>query len=387
MITVAHVMGTYLAQSETFIWQYLHRLDHADPVIIAKSFENLHQFPLPRAKLYATYGPRLTRLWVIDNWYRRILRNPLGYVKKIINKENVDIVHAHFGDLSTSYLPVAISLKIPFITNFYGRDLSSKHIIDRNRSSYDWLFKKGTLFLVEGPCMTEKLVSLGCPREKILIQRIALDLSLYDFKKRTWDEKRPIRLLFVGRLVEKKGLEFALRALARIRNEYPFQFRIIGAGPLEESLQSLATSLGFKGETSWLGVQTHKRVIQELQSCDALIQPSVTARNGDSEGGAPTIILEAQACGVPVISTTHADIPYITSPNESALLSSERDIEGLANNISHLFASSQVWSGMGEKGREHVEKFHDVGKEVVALENLYKNLTKRNHRISDQCQK
>lgn len=372
MIKVAHIMHSYLRQSETFIWQYLHRLQRVTPVIIAKSLENLDQFSVPGASLYQTSGPRFTRLWIIDNWYRRMLKKPLGYTKKIIQKENADVIHAHFGTIGSTFLPLSLSLNIPLATSFYGFDLSMKDVIERNEVVYQQLFVNGTYFLVEGPFMKQKLTSLGCPEEKIIIQRIALDLEQYKFRRRAWDGKRPIRLLFVGRFVEKKGLEYALRALAKVKNIFPFLFNIIGYGPLEEELRSLASALGFKNEINWLGGQSHEKVIEELYSCDSLLQPSVTARNGDSEGGAPTIILEAQACGVPVISTSHADIPYITYPKESALLSPERDVDGLANNIRSLFDHSELWHHMGRKGREHIEKFHDVVKEVVALEAIYK---------------
>jgi colanic acid/amylovoran biosynthesis glycosyltransferase len=290
-----------------------------------------------------------------------------------MRKEGVRVIHTHFGHIACQYLPVALSLELPLITTFYGFDVSVKEVLRSKQSEYTQLFRQGTCFLVEGPHMRDKLISLGCPEEKTFIQRIALDLKQYAFKTRSWDKRRSIRLLFVGRLTEKKGLEYALRALAKIRKKYPIQFRIIGAGALEGNLHSLATNLGFGNEVFWYGILPHKKVIEELQCCDILIQPSVTARNGDSEGGAPTIILEAQACGVPVISTTHADIPYITCPDESALLSSERDIDGLANNVRHLSNNSEIWSHMGKKGREHIERFHNVEREVVALENIYKD--------------
>lgn len=112
---------------------------------------------------------------------------------------------------------MSLSLNIPIITNFYGYDLSIKEVIEQNRDAYLELFEKGNHFLVEGPNMMEKLISLGCPEEKISIQRIAIDLQNYNFKQRSWDGSKPIRLLFVGRFVEKKGLEFALRALAKIK--------------------------------------------------------------------------------------------------------------------------------------------------------------------------
>lgn len=135
----------------------------------------------------------------------------------------------------------------------------------------------------------------------------------------------------------------------------------------------MAFTLGFTDEIVWLGVQPHRRVIEEFQACDILIQLSVTARNSDSEGGAPTIILEAQACGIPVVSTAHADIPYVTRRNDTALLSPERDVDSLADNMGYLFENPHLWPVMGLKGRKHIAKYHDVIKEVRALENIYTN--------------
>lgn len=371
MIKVAHVMRSYLSQSETFIWQYLHMFESVYPIVIAEFLENLDQFVLPRGKLYPTSGPRLSRLWFIDNLYRRVLKRLPKYMERIMRNEGIQVLHAHFGQIGCICLPVSLSLDIPIITNFYGQDLSVKEIISQNKRAYRKLFIKGNHFLVEGPSMHAKLISLGCPEQKISTQRIAIDAEQYKFKTRSWDRKRPIRLLFVGRFVEKKGLEYALRALAKIKMEYSFQFRIIGGGELEENLRSLSLELGLTKQIEWLGMQSHQRVIEELQLCDILMQPSVTAKNGDSEGGAPTIILEAQACGVPVIATTHADIPYITRQNDSALLSPERDVDNLVDNIRYLFENPQIWPEMGKKGRQHIENFHDVRKEVGALEKIY----------------
>lgn len=375
-IVIAHVMYSYLTQSETFIWQYLHNFRRVTPVIIAKKLENLDQFPITNGHIRPIYGRMGLISWFIDIWYRRVLKMPFSHIpfrriERIIHKEKIRLIHAHFGPLGCACLPLSHS--VPLITNFYGYDLFVKDVVENYHDAYMELFKKGWHFLVEGPHMRNRVISLGCPKEKISIQRIALHLVNYKFKPRIWDGKRPIRLLFVGRFVEKKGLEYAIRALGKIKRGYCFQFRIIGGGSLEERLHALSSNLGLSEKIVWLGIQAHRRVIEEIQSCDILIQPSVTAHNGDSEGGAPTIILEAQACGLPVISTTHADIPYIVCPNESALLSPERDVNSLANNISHLLDNSESWHRMGKIGREHVEKFHDIRKEVIALENIYKD--------------
>jgi colanic acid/amylovoran biosynthesis glycosyltransferase len=375
MINVAHVMPTYLGQPETFIWQYLHRFKKTYPVVITRSVQNLDQFPLARGKIVPVSGKRLSRPWFLDNWYRRVLKRPLGYVEKIIRKEGAHLIHAHYGPVGCELLPILSSIKVPLITNFYGYDLSVDRVLDNNKKEYQELFKKGTYFLVEGPCMRERLVSLGCPEEKILLQRIALDLDNYDFKPSKKKQANLTRFLFVGRFVEKKGLEYALRALAKLKGDFQFEVRIIGDGKIEERMHQLELELGFTKQINWLGVQTHHKVIQELHACDILIQPSVTASDGDSEGGAPTIILEAQACGVPVISTTHADIPYITCSEKSALLSPERDVENLYNNILYLLKNPEIWPEIGKNGRKHVQNHHDVKKEVSTLERIYENCT------------
>lgn len=371
MIKIAHVMRIYLEQPETFIWQYIHNFTRVTPIVIARRTMNLDQFPVTNGVISPTYGPKLSFPWIMDNLHRRIFHDPFGYAASIIKRRNVKAIHAHFGPLGFSYLPLSLSLKIPLIINFYGYDLSRNDIISENRTAYAELFEHAARFLVEGPAMRKKLTAIGCPDGKISIQRIAINLENYKFKVRSWDSKRPVRLLFVGRFVEKKGLEFALRALARIKKDFVFRFRIIGGGELEEELHLLATSLGFDKEIEWIGMRTHRNVIEEINYCDILVQPSVTARNGDSEGGAPTIILEAQACGVPVIATTHADIPYITVNSKSALLSPERDVEHLERNIRYLLNTSSVWAEMGTLGRKHVECYHDVKKEVISLEDLY----------------
>lgn len=372
MSNVAEVMHWYLGQSETFIWQYLANFRQFTPIVLAPNLLNLDQFPLNHGQIIPLYGPRGSWPWLIDNWYRRVVRRPQGYAEKIIRRKDIGLIHAHFAPMGFTYLPLSLDMDIPLITSFYGYDLSVEDFLRDHKGDYYELFSKGRVFLVEGPCMQARLASVGCPEEKIIIQRIAINLANYKLLNRSWETSRPIRLLFVGRFVEKKGLEYALRALTHLRDRYSFRLRIIGDGELREELTSLASHLGISAEIVWLGIQPHSTVIQELQLCDILLQPSVTAVNGDSEGGAPTIILEAQACGLPVISTTHADIPYVTCQNESALLSPERDLDSLTENIRYLFENPEIWPKMGRAGRKHVENFHDVRKETVALENIYK---------------
>ena len=115
-------------------------------------------------------------------------------------------------------------------------------------------------------------------------------------------------------------------------------------------------------------------MIEEMDAADIFIHPSVTAANGDSEGGAPTTILEAQVCGLPVVSTTHADIPSIVVPGESAMLAPERDVVTLGNYLCTLLSEPERWAEMGMLGRSFVERYHNVATEIGPLEERYYTL-------------
>ena len=112
----------------------------------------------------------------------------------------------------------------------------------------------------------------------------------------------------------------------------------------------------------------------KLDRAHVFVQPSLTAPDGDSEGGAPTTLLEAQACGLPVLTTRHADIPEVVREDDSALLSEEEDVGGLAANISLLASGPERWASMGRAGRAHVEARHDVRRLATDLEILYATL-------------
>jgi colanic acid/amylovoran biosynthesis glycosyltransferase len=128
------------------------------------------------------------------------------------------------------------------------------------------------------------------------------------------------------------------------------------------------------GYAKLLGFLNYTEYLNEIQKADIFIHPSVTASDGDSEGGAPTSILEAQAMGMPIISTTHADIPNIVVSGKSALLSPERNSKELANDINYLLDNQNLWGEMGKIGREFVQKYHNINQEIVSLEEHYKGL-------------
>ncbi len=378
---VAHLHSSFFAKPETFIYHYISNLRRLHPICLAWKLANLDQFPFPREDLYCLKFNRYTPKWFYYGIIKKYLDRDL-LIERIIKERNAKLIHAHFGQSGVYALKIKKALGVPLITTFYGYDLSRQSTIKKFIKEYKFLFQEGELFIVEGPSMKSKLVSLGCPREKIQIQRIAISLDRIQFRVRK--PKKPnekVILIFAGRFVEKKGLVYALKAIEQVRKKHKnFEFRILGDGPLKPVLEEFIKNNNMESYVKMLGFLTYENYLSEMQTADIFVHPSVTASDGDSEGGAPTTILEAQAMGMPVVSSYHADIPNIVVPDKSALLSEEKDMETLSQNIIYLLENQKVWEQMGHIGRKFVESHHDIKKAVGALEDKYDSLLK-NHKI------
>jgi colanic acid/amylovoran biosynthesis glycosyltransferase len=185
----------------------------------------------------------------------------------------------------------------------------------------------------------------------------------------------PVKVLFCGRFVEKKGLLQALAAIKKLGlRSSDLQFIIIGDGELREQILDYVRSNQLENVVVFLGMRSHDQVIEEMEGCDILFQPSMTAENGDSEGGAPTVLLEAQAAGVPIVSTRHADIPEVVLDGESALLAREADVDDIAAVLETMLDSGHRWAEMGRTGRAWVESCHDIKVVTSQLEEIYQSL-------------
>lgn len=372
---VAHLHHVFFEKSETFIHQTVTSLRRYHPILLAWEYRNLELFPFPAGDRYTLSSSRYSPSWWVEAFARRLEKREIRG-EKILYRRQAQLIHAHFGPSGVLAIRLARITSLPLVTTFYGNDMSQLGRDPFWRECYQVLFTLGHLFLVEGPHMRDRLVELGCSTGKIEIQRIAIPLANLPFRQRfPKKDGGKVIVIFSGRFVEKKGLLRALQALREVRRTHSdFEFRIIGDGPLKPEIEHEIRDNGMSPYVRLLGFLNYKDYLEQMANADLFLHPSVTAADGDSEGGAPTTILEAQALGLPVISTRHADIPYVVVPGESALLSDERDIAGLAANIIRLLTDQQCWPRMGAAGRHHVETFHDVRKEIPRLESLYAGL-------------
>jgi colanic acid/amylovoran biosynthesis glycosyltransferase len=374
---VAHIKHTFFEGSETFIYNYISHLKTYQPICLAWKFDNIKQFPFPEEDSYILSLDRHSLAWLYNRVYKRFsgIDTPL---KNIFRDRAIKLIHAHFGPHGVYALNIKKMFNIPLVTSFYGYDLSNHSTIKEWKRGYEVLFREGDVFLVEGPCMKSKLTALGCPEEKIEIQRLGIPLDQIDFiPRQPKKDKEKTILVFSGRFVEKKGIIYALMATRELIKTFTnFELHLIGDGPLRQEIKEFIRTNNMDHYVKLSGFLSYSDYLKEMQHGDIFVHPSITASDGETEGGAPMVILEAQAMGMPVASTLHADIPNIVVPGKSALLSEEGDYTTLAENIAYLLKNQEAWHEMGQAGRMFVDTYHNIEKEIEALEKKYDNVLK-----------
>jgi len=304
---------------------------------------------------------------------RALSLNLLYWLIPFLGKK-FDIIHCHFGPNGI----IGIYLKDKeigdrIITTFYGYDVSS-FISGNGGSIYKDLFLNGSLFLPICDYFKRKLIDIGCDERKIIIHRIGVDFKKFKFSERKIRPKEPVKILTIARLVGKKGHKYAIRAIAKIIREHNnIQYIIAGDGPLRGELESLVSELGIKNHVKFLGVVNQDECLRLYSEVHIFLLHSVTSDDGDQEG-TPVVLMEAQAVGLPAISTFHSGIPEVVIDGKSGFLVPEKDVNALVEKVEYLIEHPEVWPEMGRYGREFVEKRYDIKKLNQQLVEIYQNL-------------
>jgi colanic acid/amylovoran biosynthesis glycosyltransferase len=426
--TVGHVNYSFFHSTQSFIYHYLVALRRFRSICLTRSPESgairsdvpadlegdLYPYEPGRGsraplwsgglsvrRLMTRLPPRLAEP-VLDFVNRRIaprLRPDadagtyLDWAEGVLRQRDARIIHAYFGPVAWRALELRRRLGTPLVVTFLGDDVAPSVApwwwwwIQDGSETPDWparlreLFAEGDLFLAEGPHLRQQLIEYGCPPEKAQLQRMALPLDGLPFRARGPRPDGKAVIVFAGRFCEQKGVLYALEAVNELRREgRNVEFRLAGDetmtdGSYAARVYSYIRANGLQDCVRPLGWQNNDACLREMRDGDIFLHPSVVDDEGRSEGGAPTSILEAQALGMPVVSTLHCDIPYVTRPGESALLAPERDSGALAEALRTLLDDPGRWEEMGRAGRRHIEERHDITREAEQLEQKYLALT------------
>jgi colanic acid/amylovoran biosynthesis glycosyltransferase len=291
-----------------------------------------------------------------------------------LEKGPFDIVHCQFGTLGMTAVTLrqlgAVNCRI--VTSIRGSDITVS--LPRRKEVIKELFREGDLFLPVSHSLKEHLVRAGCSEEKIIVHHSGIDCSRFMFFERSVAAGEPVRMLTIGRLVEKKGVAFAIEAIARLISEgRRVSYTVIGDGELRNELGEMIQRQGLTEHVRLVGWKTREQVSAFLEEAHILVAPSVTSAEGDQEG-IPNVLKEGMASGLPVVTTLHSGIPELVVNGISGFTVPERDVESLAASLRYLIEHPELWPAMGRSGRSMVEKHFDIEKLIDELVEIYRRL-------------
>lgn len=297
----------------------------------------------------ARYRPLLRR-WSGRLWDKLSTAIDVAHAYKL---QKADVIVAHFG---TNGFRVARVMKrgrisAPLVTIFHGRDVGEP-MHDNTLDRYKVVFEKGVLQLPVNAFFRDALIDVGAPPEQVVVHHMGVRPGEIEYRWRSW-EQDTLSFISVCRLTEKKGIEYALRALAGLPRR-DWIYSVIGGGELLEELKGLAADLGIADRVAFLGPRPHAEVKQRLRDAHVFVLPSVSARDGDLEG-IPVALMEAMAAGLTVLSTYHSGIPELIEDEKTGFLAPERDVAALAGKLAWIAENPRLCEPIALAAREKIE--------------------------------
>lgn len=327
------------------------------------------------------------------NWYKNpllLLRSlnffkhgKLAYSLKLlykvipfVDKKQYDIIHCQFGTYALQgmfFRNIGALKGSTLISSFRGYDISW-YIQQYGEQVYNELFSLGDFFLPNCKYFKRRLLNLGCDEKKVVVHGSGIDCSRFIFKPRYLNSDGTVQITTIGRLVEKKGIEYSIRAVAKLIKVSPnIEYKIIGDGELREKLQQLIQELDVSHKVKLLGGKQQREIVEILNKSHIFIATSVTAKDGNQDAPVNTL-KEAMAMGLPVIGTQHGGIPELVEDGISGFLVPERNVDAIAEKLSYLIKHPEIWPRMGQAGRAYVEKHYDTNKLNDQLVEIYQRL-------------
>lgn len=281
--------------------------------------------------------------------------------RKLIKKLDVELIHSHWviPQGTIAYLMKRF-YGIPYITSIHGGDIyplsrELVHLLRRisvNNSLCTTINSTSTLKEVE------KIKNID--KSKLLVLPMGVDMSMFkqsDFsklKKRFGNNKI---ILFVGRLVERKGVQYLIRALKIALNKNPNTILLIaGKGEYEDNLKELVEELNLKEKVVFLGALPHNETVKYYNIADIFVLPSVSSKATGYEG-LGVVLIEAMACGTNVIGSNVGGIPDIIIDKKTGLLFEADNSEDLAEKIDLLLNNKSLSKTLAKNAKQHIKKF------------------------------
>jgi len=331
--------------------------------------------------------------YFIENWQslaynggilNRLKEKPLRYILVpfflfsqlaamivLLKRERVDIIHAHWIIPQGLVAVLAKTLhltRLPVICTSHGADLFAMN--GRLFSGLKkWILSGCEAITVVSNAMKEKVLQMGIDEERVRVISMGVDLTTR-FTPSNQVARDGNEILFVGRLIEKKGVPDLLHAFKNISAEQDnVSLRIIGGGPEREMLEQIAKDLGISGRVTFMGPLKSEELVQYYRKAAVAVFPFTVARGGDQEG-LGLVLIEALGCECPVVASDLEAVRDVIAPGRNGLLTRSGEPNDLAAAVLRMLREPDMAAAMASRGRQDVMtrfNWNSVGENYTCL--------------------
>lgn len=316
------------------------------------------------------------KIWLRDLWRDRTSNRMRRFAQALVAaaemEPDITWLYGHFIHTPGSVTRyTAIMRGLPFSISAHAKDIWTSPDWELSEKLQD---AQWTVTCTKGGA--DHLSRLAGPDGSVELVYHGLDLTRFPVPEgakspRTGaDPKNPMRLLTVGRAVEKKGLDTLLDALALLPTDLHWQWTHIAGGPLLKALKEQATQLGLGAHVQFAGALAQSDVLEAYRESDIFVLPCRIAADGDRDG-LPNVIVEAQSQGLAVISTPISGIPELISDGENGVLVQPDHAQELADAIMAVARDPKRRVAMGQAGVKRVHRDFNAANEIDHLLRLF----------------
>jgi len=371
---VASYCTTFLKPEMLHIYRQVRSLKGYETFVMTKALQNSELFPFPDIELIPKPPTNpLRHGWL--KWVKRtppiIYRGEYQMLSNLLERRGADLMHIYFGHTGVHLLPFIEHWHKPCVVSFHGADVAEKKDIPYYAPKLRSLFEAVPLVLARSRSLAERLLTLGCPPERLRINRTGLPLDEFPFVRRQVPSEGRWRFMQACRLIPKKGVATSLCAFAIFQKDFPnSELVIAGKGPLQAHLEELTEELGITSKVRFRGFLSQPELMELYANSHFFLHPSETPPDQNQEG-IPNSILEAMSTGLPVLATQHGGIPEAVDQGRTGLLVEERDFVGLAEAMKAAVRSPMIFLEMGALASQTVAANFEQREQIRQLEAHY----------------
>jgi colanic acid/amylovoran biosynthesis glycosyltransferase len=383
---VISLCGTFLKPEMQSIYRQVTGLRRVRTTVYTQSHENAEMFPFdPVVKLTKLDRPRLKGNFILRFWYKYVIRQwppprpinrevepyyPYDLVAKL-RRDKPDLAHVYYGHKAVHYLEMLQAWGGPWVVSFHGVDVS-KFLDDKDYAAKLLVvFQEAQLLMARSQSLLDRLVELGAPKEKLRLNRTPIPLDHLTPVTRDAPSDGRWRLVQACRLIEKKGILTALKALVTVKEHHPLvTYVLCGDGPMRARILEVADSLGVRDNVELCGWLDQQQLLDQYQRAHLFLHPSEKTKAEDQEG-IPNSMLEAMAIGLPVVATLHGGIPEAVTSGYDGILVPEHSPRELATALLALMEQPVELSRTSMNAAASVRANFGSAAQISAMEDVY----------------